>query len=62
VFVVITGWRTSRDGAVLALRRLVDAALLVLTLFDELVREGHLVREGERRGTRYVLASGGKDR
>jgi ATP-dependent DNA helicase RecG len=112
--------RTSRDGAMLALKRLVDAGLLVrsgarggtryqlaaelappaglrltredlkglvlemasrspvtnqlvrqrtgldrqdvLTLFDELVREGRLVRQGERRGTRYVLASGGKDR
>ena len=107
--------RTSRDGAMHALKRLVDAGLLarsgarggtryqlaaelappaglrltrddlkrlvlemaaggevtnrlvrertgldrqdVLTLFDELVREGHLERVGERRGTRYVFAS-----
>jgi ATP-dependent DNA helicase RecG len=107
--------RTSRDGAMYAFKRLVDAGLLVrsgerggtryqlaaelappaglrltrddlkrlvldmavrapvtnklvrertgldrqdvLALFDELVRDGDLVRRGERRGTRYVLTS-----
>lgn len=110
--------RTSRDGAMHALRRLVEAGLLVrsgerggtryqlaaglappaglrltredlkrlvldmasggpvtnksvrertgldrqdaLLIFEELVREGQLVRLGERRGTRYVLRDGGR--